>query len=466
MLKARVVSTLSLLLLATAVAFSPAAFADSQVRIVRLSLVDGAVQIDRAAGNGFEKAIANMPVVQGTRLRTEADGRAEVEFENGTNMRLSPSTDIEFAELSLRDSGEKNTLVKVVKGTAYFDVHNKREDNFRLVFGNQQLAFDHSAHFRVDVGQDSARLAVFKGELSFNDGERQSKLKKNQTLTINLQAQEPYAVAKGVTSEPDDAWDAKRVEYQSYYATASSYNRSPYYYGRSDLNYYGQWASLPGYGAVWRPYGVGYGWDPFYGGAWSWYPGAGYTWISAYPWGWTPYRYGSWVFVSNYGWCWRPGGWNAWRPVTPVFNSPATYKGPTAPVLLGGNGTPVQHPTVIVPGGGFRHFERDNLRQRDSMVQGSRVSPGPGVPGPRTVNPAVAGSPFPGARHVERLDMDRRNRAGWNGTHGTAPMSAGGGAAPSAQTGAPARASSPPPAVHSAPHSSADRVGHARTSKE
>src|SRR5262245_44683723 len=58
--------------------------ADSQVRIVRLSYVDGDVQIDRRDGRGFERAILNMPVTSGVRLRTGDDARAEVEFEKGS----------------------------------------------------------------------------------------------------------------------------------------------------------------------------------------------------------------------------------------------------------------------------------------------------------------------------------------------------------------------------------------------
>ncbi len=60
------------------------AFADSQIRMVRLSQVDGTVRIDRHTGNGFEKAIPNMPVTQGVRLQTGSNGRAEIEMEDGT----------------------------------------------------------------------------------------------------------------------------------------------------------------------------------------------------------------------------------------------------------------------------------------------------------------------------------------------------------------------------------------------
>ena len=48
----------------------PAAMADSKARIVRLSYVDGNVQIDRGEGQGFEKAIMNMPVIEGAKIST------------------------------------------------------------------------------------------------------------------------------------------------------------------------------------------------------------------------------------------------------------------------------------------------------------------------------------------------------------------------------------------------------------
>ena len=62
-------------------------FADSQARIVRLSQVDGDVQIDRNIGRGYEKAFINLPITQGAKLRTGSDARAEIEFEDGSTLR-------------------------------------------------------------------------------------------------------------------------------------------------------------------------------------------------------------------------------------------------------------------------------------------------------------------------------------------------------------------------------------------
>src|SRR5437879_11968926 len=102
-----------------AVLLAVPAFADSQVRIVRLSQVDGDVQADRNTGQGFEKAFLNMPVTQGMKMRTNKDGRAEIEFEDVSTLRMVPHTIVVFPDLLLRDSGGQATSVNVRDGTAY-----------------------------------------------------------------------------------------------------------------------------------------------------------------------------------------------------------------------------------------------------------------------------------------------------------------------------------------------------------
>src|SRR5262252_4474006 len=84
----------------------------SKARIVRLSDVQGTVQIDRGAGQGFEKAFLNLPLVEGAKLKTGRDGRAEVEFEDGSALRLARDSQVEFPRLALADDGAKLTTVK------------------------------------------------------------------------------------------------------------------------------------------------------------------------------------------------------------------------------------------------------------------------------------------------------------------------------------------------------------------
>src|SRR6476646_1750765 len=68
---------------------------DSRVRSVVLSHGRGQVGLDRRKGRGMETAIQNMPLVEGMKLVT-ADGYAEVELEDGTHVRLTPSTVVDF----------------------------------------------------------------------------------------------------------------------------------------------------------------------------------------------------------------------------------------------------------------------------------------------------------------------------------------------------------------------------------
>src|SRR5437588_10590892 len=95
------------------------ALADSQARIVRLSDVQGIVQIDKNTGLGFENAFLNLPITQGTQLKTGDRGRAEIEFEDGSTLRLTPNTLVEFSTLGSSDAGKHQSIVNLTEGMAY-----------------------------------------------------------------------------------------------------------------------------------------------------------------------------------------------------------------------------------------------------------------------------------------------------------------------------------------------------------
>jgi hypothetical protein len=284
--------------------------AGSQARIVRLSDVQGTVEINKNTGLGFENAFANLPIVQGSVVQTMANGRAEIEFEDGSTMRLGPGTSVDFSTLGLSDSGTRLSVVYLTGGMAYVNWLGSSKDQFTLNFSNQNVALDHAAHFRVEASAQSAKVAVFKGDLAVASPSGAVAVSKKKTATFD--ADDKYSVANGVAEAPLDDWDRQATAYHDEYAKNSN---SPYGYGASDLGYYGSYSNVPGYGTMWQPYFTGVGWDPFADGAWGWYPGVGYMFASAYPWGWLPYRYGNWMFVPGFGWMWQPGYWNGWVTV-------------------------------------------------------------------------------------------------------------------------------------------------------
>jgi uncharacterized protein DUF6600/FecR-like protein len=324
--------------------------ADSQARIVRLSDVQGDVQIDRNLGQGYEKAYLNMPITQGAKLWAKDSGRAEIEFEDGSVLHIVPDTKIDFSELSLRDSGGKVSTVNLQEGTLYVNYAGKPEDQFTVKFGHESTTLAHPTHFRVEMDDTTASLAVFKGDVEVSGPSGSVEVSKNKSAEFDLANDDKYTLAKNYEQDIYDDWDKQQDQYHQRYNSSNSYGASamPYGYGVSDLNYYGSYYNVPGYGYMWQPYFTGFGWDPFMNGAWMWYPGFGYTWVSSYPWGWMPYRYGSWMFVPNYGWMWQPGGWNYWNTVPAYTNPPQRFTPPAVPTAPG-------HGTVLVgkpPAGG------------------------------------------------------------------------------------------------------------------
>ncbi len=387
------------------------ALADSQARIVRLSDVQGSVQINKNTGLGFENAFLNLPITQGTQVRTHDRARAEVEFEDGSTLRLTPNTTVEFSSLGLSDSGKRISVINLVEGMAYVNWLGKSGDEFSLNFSREKISLDHAAHFRVETSPEASKMAVFKGDVEVEGPAGKLIVEKKKTATFDANNDDKYTVAKSVEEAPLDSWDKEANSYHDQYAKNNS---SPYGYGVSDLNYYGAYSNVPGFGMMWQPFFTGAGWDPFMNGAWSWYPGAGYMFASAYPWGWMPYHYGNWMFVPGMGWMWQPGGWNSFGLIPRYAGTlPANFHPLVAPaagtvktVVVGRAGTTsaLASSRYVVNAGsagmGIQRGSLQNLHQLNHQVARSgfaEVRPAPQFATTSARNPAtVSGNSISG----------------------------------------------------------------------
>jgi hypothetical protein len=323
--------------------FALPATAESQARIVRLSDVQGTVQIDKNAGLGFERAFANLPITQGTQLRTRENGRAEIEFEDGSTLRVTPNTTLQFSQLGLSDAGKRISTLDLVEGKAYVNWLGKTGDALTLNFSQEKVELKQAAHFRVASSSSMAEIASFKNELQVVGPSNTTKVAKKKMVTFDVNNNDSATMAKNFEVDPYDQWDKESIEYHDQY---SKNNSTPYGYGYSDLSYYGGYRNVAGYGTLWQPYFAGAGWNPYMDGAWSWYPGLGFMWASAYPWGWMPYYYGNWAFVPGFGWGWQPGGFNTWRGGIHYVGASAGFHPPAAPTgtvgtVVVGRGAPL-----------------------------------------------------------------------------------------------------------------------------
>jgi hypothetical protein len=316
----------------------------SKIRIVRLSEVRGAVQLDRTTGRGFESAMANLPIVEKNRLRTD-QGVAEVEFEDNSTLRVGPNSVVEFPQLERDADGATVSAVRLVRGIAYVSlVRAKGNNQFNLLFDRQDAALPAGSHVRLETDETSSTLAVLDGSVHVQGQSGSTEIERKETATFHLSDQGQPDIEKKVAAESFDAWDKDATSYHARSAAMSALSSAPYSYGLNDMAYYGSFMNAGSCGMMWQPYFVSAGWSPYSNGAWAFYPGAGYSWVSPYPWAWTPYHYGSWSMCPGVGWGWQPGG--AWSGINNVavlsgagaanpirFHPPATVPQLGAPTL-------------------------------------------------------------------------------------------------------------------------------------
>ena len=196
--------------------------------------------MDRDTGGGFEKAFLNLPVIEGAKLKTGDEGRAELEFEDGSVLRIVPNSELDFTHLALGDDGQKLSTVELVQGTAYANISPKKGDHFTLNFGRESVTLTESAHFRASLTKNDATLAVFQGEVQVAGPAGPVEIGKKHSATFDLANNGSYTLAKNYAEDPYDKWDQQQNQYRNRYSSNSaSAISSPYAYGMSDLNYYG-----------------------------------------------------------------------------------------------------------------------------------------------------------------------------------------------------------------------------------
>ncbi len=135
------------------------------IRIVRLSLAQGDVQIDRNSGEGWEQAIVNMPVIGGARIYAAENSKAELEFEDGSSVRLAGPAQITLIELSSTPDGAPVNAIQVDSGVVYVNARLRDHEDFRIsAYSGESFAITKPSHLRFTVNEQTASLAMTDGE--------------------------------------------------------------------------------------------------------------------------------------------------------------------------------------------------------------------------------------------------------------------------------------------------------------
>jgi len=319
----------------------------SHARVVRLSYVSGTVGVKRSGSAEWTNAMVNTPIQEGFELSTSTASYAEVEFENGSTVRLGELSQVVFNQLALDAEGDKLNRLTFEEGYATFHFMPEHHDAYSVMVADATVTPSGKSVFRTDLSQGRVRVEVFNGTVDVTGRSGSTKLSKDKVLEFNSGAAElAFNIQQGITKDSWDKWTEARDTQEQLALREQAVPAQGLMYGWGDLGAYGEWALIPGFGYGWAPYAP-MGWAPFSMGMWDNYPGFGLTWISSEPWGWLPYHYGFWNFDSAFGWFWMPGSLAYWSPALVTWYSGPGWLGWRP---RGGGGRPGTNGVTAVPG--------------------------------------------------------------------------------------------------------------------
>ncbi|MBS0340560.1 MAG: chromosome partitioning protein ParA [Proteobacteria bacterium] len=318
---------LSVLLLAATALTAFAQDADPPGRVAYLNYRQGTLSVSPSGDNSWYESEPNRPLVQGDRLWTDRNARAEL-YVGDIAVRMDEQTQLEISELS--DQALRLTLQQ---GRAQLRLRGD-QGRVELGTGNVAVVMRAPGDYRVqaDPQADTTQVMVAHGNASvYGDGGQSQELGNRQQAVYSgrdlTAAGPPQALPAGF-----DHWVAERNRLEDQSQSARYISREiP---GYMQLDQYGQWQNDPNYGAVWYPNDVASDWSPYSDGYWAVVAPWGYTWVDHAPWGFAPFHYGRWTRIGP-RWCWVPGH----REARPVYS-------PALVAFLGGAGT-----SLVVQGG-------------------------------------------------------------------------------------------------------------------
>ncbi len=281
---------------------------DPPRRVARLNYMDGDVSFQPGGENDWITAVLNRPLVTGDNLWADENSRAEVHI-GSTALRLGPKTGITLLEVS-----DRAAQIRLVQGSLIVKVrHVDDEDSYEVDTPNVAFVVMQPGDYRIDVDADGNRteVTVWRGRGEVTGGGSSYTVVADQHATFTGTDQLNYDLGQVPGGDGFDNWASERDRNEDASDSANYVSREMT--GYEDLDEYGDWSYVAGYGTCWRPRVLVAGWAPYRFGHWAWVGPWGWTWVEDEPWGFAPFHYGRWAYASA-GWFWVPGS-VAVRPI-------------------------------------------------------------------------------------------------------------------------------------------------------
>ncbi len=292
-------------------------------------------QVFREGEQAGEVATLNLPLLPGDTIWTTDSRRCEIQFDNGTIIRLDLNTELKIETILAQSlsSREKMSNLLLRRGGIYvlYKKYDSRE-TFQIITPNSAVKLNHNTVASIqitDEGQTAVQVKRGKAWALFGPDEihlQQKKINQLERLTISRDNQTQLETY--ISDLEFERWNEMMNENFLELHEGKSflpepilrYPKSIIYFAQKFSNLYGEWVWDNLYGYVWVPYYNKYfpwgGWSPYIYGKWREINGQLF-WVPEEPWGWVPYHLGLWIWDKKLGWIWLPGSvfapsWTSW----------------------------------------------------------------------------------------------------------------------------------------------------------
>jgi hypothetical protein len=272
--------------------------------VARVSLLNGDVTMQRGDSGDWIAAAVNAPLVTGDKLYAGRASRAEVQLDHSNFIRLGEETEVRMADLENR-----RYQVQVSKGIATFRVLRDRTAQVEINTPAVAVRPLERGTYRIEVLENGeTEITVRDGEAEVHSSQGTERLREGRTMVARMGPAEGSVEVQVLRAGGKDDWDRwnERRDRQILDAQSHRYVGSGIW-GVEDLDAYGYWRDVDGYGWCWFPRHISVGWSPYSWGRWAWLDWYGWSWVGYEPWGWAPYHWGRWYRHPHWGWGWYPG---------------------------------------------------------------------------------------------------------------------------------------------------------------
>ncbi|MCJ7524154.1 MAG: FecR family protein [Candidatus Aminicenantes bacterium] len=304
-----------------------------------ISFVDNEAAVIRADGSE-NRLVVNLPVVPGDTVATSTNGRCELQFDNGTVIRLDENSRLRVTTVlaPALTSNWRVTTLHLLQGQAYALPQTYNREMFQIITPSAAINLKSrtSATIRIDADLGTSFFSD-RGKFQVLYGTDNQSLKK-----ITVKAGRAYAVSSANTllsrvKKRDlefTAWNeyVDRHFKELHYGVNKVPANLTKFKNKALLNWAEKWSSLFGewiydelFGYVWKPADERFALTkrPFFHADFVRINGQLFL-VPQQQWGWVPAHMGTWVWLKR-GWSWIPGEW--FHPGIVEFHG--TYHFPT-----------------------------------------------------------------------------------------------------------------------------------------